>query len=278
MNPTGFTPSLIIPLALALTAIPQISLAQAEFDETKVLIEINATDGDIGFHALYDAGAWWKVFMWDPNGKKLLKEMASGPLRQQGLTENFFESAEPLCKPSEEDPEELVVTLDDFLGRFPAGDYLLYGRNNDKEELIGSAELTYNIPAAPDISEMDDAEFDADEDVLVEWAPGDDLGECAFDHLVPDVITPLDEVDIVAWEVVIEPDYDEDEPIEACNPDFERKFTAQLPLDTTEVTVSPEFMASYTEAGCFDFKFEIGSIEDSGNQTFSEGSFSLEED
>jgi len=259
------------PLALFLAVAPVSVMAQAEFDETKVLIEINASDGDIGFHAKYDADAWWKVFMFAPNGKKILKEMASGPLREQGVTENFFESAEPLCAEGD-DPDELVVTLAEFLDRFPDGDYLLYGENNEGEELIGSAELTYNLPAAPDISAMLDeddepVEFGAGDPVVIEWAEGDDLGECDFGDLIPDPGS----VEEVAWEAVVEPE------CEGVEIEFERKFTAQLPPGETSVTVSPEFMAGYTSIGCFEFKFEVGAIEESGNQTFSEGEFTVEE-
>ena len=39
-------------LALLLAATMPVSWAQEDFDETKVVIEINATDGDAGLHAL----------------------------------------------------------------------------------------------------------------------------------------------------------------------------------------------------------------------------------
>jgi hypothetical protein len=72
-------------------------------------------------------------------------------------------------------------------------------------------------------------------------------------------------VNIVGWEVVVEP---ADE--EAIDP-F-RVFSVQLPPELTSVTVSPEYLNSFP-AGT-EFKFEVGAIEASGNQTFSEGGFS----
>jgi len=72
-------------------------------------------------------------------------------------------------------------------------------------------------------------------------------------------------VNIVGWEVVVEP---ADE--EAIDP-F-RVFSVQLPPELTSVTVSPEYLNSFP-AGTV-FKFEVGAIEASGNQTFSEGGFS----
>jgi hypothetical protein len=269
-------PRLIVILACPLLLAGFVSTGwadEAEFDETAVIIEINGTDGDVGFHAKFDADAWYNVQMHDPDDRKVFAEKAFGPLKTQGLTENFFESAEPLCVPDPEDEEELVVALAEFLDRFPAGDYILTGKNNENEWLSGSAELTWNIPAAPDIGETDGEEFDSAEDVVLEWAEGDNLGgKCDDQDLVSDGIIPDPaDVEIVGWEAVVEPDCDdiEFEP--------ERVFSAQLPADYTSVTVPEEFLQSYLDEDCSEFKFEVGAIEESGNQTFSEGGFEIEE-
>lgn len=260
----------VVPLLLA-GVVSAVWADEAEFDETLVLIEINATDGDVGFHAKFDGDAWYNVKMYDPLYRKIFHEKADGPLREQGLTENFFESAEPLCVPDPEDPEELVVTLAEFLDRFPAGDYMLIGKNNEMEWQTGEAELSYNLPAAPDIDATDEAEFDSAEDVVVEWEQGDDLGgKCDDEDLVTDGVIPDPaDVEIVGWEVVVEPD---------CEMDFEpeRVFSAQLPPDYTSVTVPEEFLQAYLDDGCAEFKFEVGAIEETGNQTFSEGGFEID--
>lgn len=249
------------------------SWAAEEFDETKVIIEINATDGDVGFHAKFDGEAWYNTKMYDPTGRKILHEKADGPLREQGLTENFFESAEPLCTPDPDDPEELIVSLAEFLERFPDGDYVLMGKSNEGEWLVGEAELTYQIPAAPNIDATDEAEFESAEQVLIEWEGGDDLGgKCDDENLVSDGIIPDPAtVEVVGWEVVIEPD---------CDLDFEpeRVFSVQLPPGYESVSVPEEFLDSYLEQECAEFKFEVGAIEESGNQTFSEGGFEITEE
>ena len=266
-------PTALLFSSLLLAGASAAAWAQEEFDETKVLIEINATDGDVGFHAKFDAGAWRWVMMYDPEGEKIFREKADGLLATQGLTENFFESAEPLCLPDPEEPDELVVTLAEFLDRFPAGDYELYGKTNEGESMIGSAELTWNIPAAPDIGATDEAEFGSAEDVVIEWEAGDDLGgKCDDPDLVLDGIIPdPGDVDLAGWEVVVEPD---------CDMEFEpeRVFSVQLPPDQTEVTVPEEFLESYLDEDCEEFKFEVGAIEESGNQTFSEGGFEIDEE
>lgn len=240
-----------------------------EFGELKVLVEINATDGDVGFHGLADADAWFHMRVDNPDGMKIMNIQAFSSLRAQGLTENFFESAEPLCEEDEEEPDELVVPLADFLERFPEGDYTFRASMENGDRAVGAAELTYNLPAAPDISLTEDMVFGIDE-AIIAWAPGEDLGEACHDQdLVDDgtIANPAD-VEIVGWEVVVEVDDDE-------APD--RVFSAQVPPDQTSVMVPVEFLQPFVDAGFTEFKFEIGAIEESGNQTFSEGGFEVEE-
>jgi hypothetical protein len=237
--------------------------AQEPFSETKVLVEINATDGDIGFHALLDADAWHRVTIDDPSGKRIFREKAKGSLADQGLTENFLESDEPLCSPElVEEEGDSVVTLRKFQKRFPAGDYIFTGKSNEGETLTDTATLTYNLPAAPDIEDFDGTGDVPTDNAEVTWAEGDDLGECPFDDLIP----PPGSVPEVGWEVVVEP---EDE--EAVFP--LRVFSVQLPPEQTSVTVPQEFLDAYVAQGVTVFKFEVGAIEASGNQTFSEGVF-----
>ena len=260
-----------IPLALAVAGLlfaPQ-GAAQEEFDESIVLVEINATDGDAGFHAKFDAGAWRQVKMYSPDGEKIFQEQTNAALTEQGLTENFFESAEPLCAFDPEEPDEEVVTLAEFLDRFPAGDYILVGKTNENEELIGDAELTYDLPAAPDISATDESEQHI-ANVVIEWAGGTDLGEKCHDQALVDlgIIADPALVPVVAWEVVLEPDTDEP-------PVPERTISILLPPGQTTVSIPQEFLQQYFDDGFTEMKFEVGAIEASGNRTFSEGGFEL---
>lgn len=251
-----------VSVLLALGAARQ-AVAQEPFSETKVLVEINATDGDIGFHALLDADAWHEVTIDDPGGKRLFKEKARGSLAEQGLTENFFESDEPLCSPElVEEEDDVVVTLEEFQQRFPPGDYIFTGKSNEGDTLTDTATLTYNLPAAPDIEEFDGTGNVPTSAAEIFWAAGDDLGECPFDELVP----PPGSIEEIGWEVVVEP---ADE--EAVSP--LRVFSVQLPPEQTSVTVPQGFLDTYVAQGVTEFKFEVGAIEASGNQTFSEGTF-----
>jgi hypothetical protein len=121
-----------------------------DFGECKVLVEINATDGDIGFHFLVDGDDLNSARIDDPNGAKVFEDQAKGPLREQKLTETFAESAEPLCWPDPEaEEDEEIVTLEEFLERWTPGTYLFSGMSDEGEKSEGESELTYELPAAP---------------------------------------------------------------------------------------------------------------------------------
>jgi hypothetical protein len=275
----GITPgsglTLAACLVLAMTFAPM-AWADDGFDEIKVLIEMNATDGDVGFHALFDAGAWKEVRMDDPIGRKIFDEKAFQELRTQGLTENFFESAEPVCDAEDAEDDDPVVSLAEFIGRFPDGLYMLYGKDNEGEHFSGEGLLTYDLPAAPDISATDRRAYELGGDVVVEWEAGDDLGEKCTTEGVEEFVTVLGGDDIIGWEIVVEP------AEEGVFP--ERVFSVQLPAgdsfdsDYLSVTIPAEFIEAYVEENdIVEFKFEVGAIEASGNQTFSEGEFCLDE-
>lgn len=257
---------------LILVAVTPVGWAQEEFDEIKVIIEINATDGDAGFHVLGDAEAWKQVRIHDPDGNKIFMAKDHNSLREQGLTEIFFESAEPLCTFDPEEPDEEVVPLSEFLERFSAGDYTFSGVTIEGGRLEGEGTLTYNLPAAPDISATDGRDDVDPGNAVISWAGGVDLGgKCHDPELVNDgIITNPASVVVVGWEVVVEP---EDE--EASDP-F-RVFSVQLPPGQMSITIPAEYLDAFVSNGVTEFKFEVGAIEASGNQTFSEGTFEIDD-
>lgn len=234
-----------------------------DFGECKVLVEINASDGDIGFHFLMDGDDLRRAGIFDPRLKLVFRDQAHGALRQQGLTETFAESAEPLCwDDPEAEPGEPIVTLEDFLARWAAGTYYFFGFDRDSEFQFGVSELGFDLPAAP-------AEVDFDGSVI-SWEPGDDLGECAdagrLAGLVDDGDLPVhpQDVEVEAWEVVLEPDVDDGDPIGSL------VFSIRLPgdLDPLEVTVPTDYLASLPEDT--PVKVEVGAIGVEDNATFSE--------
>ncbi len=230
-----------------------------DLEECRAFIEINASDGDIGFHVLLDAEGWEQARIIDPDGKIIFHEQAHGALKDQKLTENFFESAEPLCEEElvEEGEDDEVVTLPEFLERFPAGPYQFRNKLEGGEELAGITMFTHKIPAAP-------VEVDFDGSVI-SWEYGDDLGECTT---FPEGFMLAEEGDIAGYEVVLEP---EDDALGSF------KFTVQVPSDVNSVTVSAEYLSSLdantplkVEVGAIERRFDALLNESFGNTTFTE--------
>jgi hypothetical protein len=230
-----------------------------DLEECRAFIEINASDGDIGFHVLLDAEGWQQARIIDPDGKIIFHEQAHGPLKDQKLTENFFESAEPLCEEElvEEGEDDEVVTLPEFLERFPAGPYQFRNKLEGGEELAGITMFTHKIPAAP-------VEVDFDGSVI-SWEYGDDLDACTT---FPEGFMLAEEGDIVGYEVVLEP---EDDALGSF------KFTVQVPSDVNSVTVSAEYLSSLdantplkVEVGAIERRFDALLNESFGNTTFTE--------
>lgn len=247
-----------------------------DFGECKVLVEINSSDGDIGFHFLMDGDDLRRAVLFNPDHRKIFSYKTRRELGEQYLTETFAESAEPLCfdPTTDDDPDnddEDFVTLTEFLDRWEAGTYKFFGIGDDWELSYGASELTFNLPAAPaDVDlefEIEDGELEAD----VTWIPGDDLGECSDGiELLP---TAPEEVPVAAWEVVVEPDLEDGDPngqmvysvripgdaYDEIDEDDNRVFDVEVPDDYLE-----------TLPANTPVKVEVGAIGIDDNATFTE--------
>jgi hypothetical protein len=242
-----------------------------DFGECKVLVEINATDGDIGFHFLGDADDLRAMRIDDPNGAKIFENGAFGALREQKLTENFGESAEPLCwfNPEEEEEWDEVVTLREFVDRWTAGTYHFLGKGEEGEKLYGATNLSFDLPAAP-------AEVDFNGSTIT-WMPGNDLGNCApfspelaeengvdtIAEVVNDfVVADPAGVAVAAFEVVMEPDVEDGDPI------GDEIFSIRVSGSTLAVDVPALYLASLPADT--PVKIEVGAIGVDDNATFTE--------
>ena len=150
--------------ALLLSMAAQVGWAEEHDDDDECVeefdvdcfIEINSTDGDAGAQLLLDGEQWTKLEIEDPDGKEILDVKAKRSVRMQGLTEFFFETAEP----SFEDQ-----SLAEFLELFPEGEYEFEGKLVDGGEICGTAEFSHNLPGAPDTN----AELDVDGNLVISW-------------------------------------------------------------------------------------------------------------
>jgi hypothetical protein len=128
------------------------------FAKLKLFFEFNSTDNDLGVQLLLDGEPWGRVSGFDPSGRKIVEFLAQGRMQQLGLTELFFESAEP-------SPREV-------LDLFPAGEYRFTGRTIADEILVGAATLSENLPPAPVFIWPANSGAHAERDeVVIRWRP-----------------------------------------------------------------------------------------------------------
>ena len=109
-----------------------------EFDEAELYFELNNTDGDLGIHSIIDGDAWSNLKYQDINGRVLLDVQVTGMLADQGLTEFFFESAEPTFD---------EVSPGEFFSRFPGGIYDFEGITIEGQAIEAETELSQVLPA-----------------------------------------------------------------------------------------------------------------------------------
>ena len=209
------------------------------FSQTRIIIETNATAGDAGIQIFLDATGWKSLEISDPNGEKIFNVSAGGSVAKTGLTELFFESAEP----SFED-----LPLDQLLVRFPEGDYTFVGITVDGKKLTGKAALKHNIPARPVIvSPAEGAALKPNSPVVIDWQP--------VTEPFPGTTSA---VTIVGYQVIVE----------RVKPQPLLVFSVFLPATATQVTVSPEFLQAKAE-----YNVEVLAIDVGGNQTIAEHKF-----
>ena len=234
------------------------------FAEAHLFFELNNTDGDLGIHALIDGEAWKRLEIEDPRGNNLLNIFVRGRLRRQGLTEIFFESAEP---PFDE------LSAEKFFRRFPEGTYEIEGKTLDGKELESEVELSHVLPAPVDGISLSGTPVDLEgvdcdkgdpipvvdgsAPVVIRWAAVTTSHDTIGTRNVP--------VTIRNYEVVVEVDVD------VNGEEFTSVFSVVLPPDVTSMTIPPEVLALGDE-----FKYEILAREKNFNQTAIESCFKTE--
>ena len=227
----------LLALVMLPAAVPRYPVVP--FSTAKMIIEVNATDGDAGIQISVDAPGWKRLTVFDPGGEEIFEVQAAGSVEQQGVTELFFESEEPSFD---------EVPLAEFLARFPEGEYTFTGRTTDGQRLRGKARFTHNIPAGPEIAfPAEGAVLPANMPVVIDWQPATGPFPGANSA-----------VTVTGYQVIVD----------RVNSNPLRVFSVMLPASVTQVTVSPQFIEAKAE-----YKFEVLAIEVGGNQTITERTF-----
>ena len=227
------------------------------FDEAQIFFELNNTDGDLGIHALIDGEAWKELEIEDPRERELLNIRVKSRLRRQGLTEIFFESAEPPFE--SDDPDETTLSPEKFFQRFPEGDYEIEGETLEDEELESIAYLSHVMPAPPGNITVSGV-------AIEEGCDEDDVKEVSAP-----VIISWDEVEESHPWIGEEGDIEVDKYLVVVEDEESGLlFSVELPDDVTSLTVP----AGFSESGV-QYKFEILVQEETGNKTAVESCFKV---
>ncbi len=196
-----------LPVVLAAAALILASAgpsSAAEFSEARIYIEFNQTGNDLGYHVSLDGEDWKRLEIENPNEVLVFQVRGFAAYRQLGMTELFFEGAEPNL---DEFP------LDDLLALFPEGVYEFEGLTVDNVELESEAILSHAVPNGPGNVT---ATLGANHSLVISW----------------DAVTTVPEgfpnrpISIVGYQLIV------------------ARFQVTVPANVTSVTVPPEFVAS----------------------------------
>jgi hypothetical protein len=223
-----------------------------EFTTAMLFIEHNATDADTGVQGNFGGEAWTQLCIWDPNGQLILVAQPQASLASQGMADLFFESREPT------NDEQAIEEL---LGLFPEGEYLIGASGFDGVPRVATATFTHAIPAEPNITSPELAEEESAGEVVV---PRSEL-VVSWD-LVEETISG-DPVTITGYEVILTK-VEHDDPHGFSQPIYD----VHLGPDATSLSVPEEFLEPGTV-----YELEVLAIELSGNQTIGLGFFTTEE-
>ena len=166
-------------MTVALLLAPAVPAPAAELEIARIFIEYNDTDNDLGFHVFLDGEDWKDIAIVNPDGDPIFLVEGGGAYADLGMTELFFEGAEP----SLDD-----VPLDDLLALFPEGTYHFTGTTVDDEVIEGDAILSHAVPAAPEVSS-----HVAGKNITISWQP--------MPGTPPDF--PDEEVNVVGYQVIV---------------------------------------------------------------------------
>lgn len=244
-------------VAATFVATPTLVLADGDgkLEEAELFFELNDSDGDLGIHGFADGDAWKELEIEGPRDREIMEIVVKSSLKRQGVTELFFESAEP-CFPDDCDPGDVGLDPAVFFERFPQGWYEIEVETLDGEELENRVYLSQRIPAAPEVATIGGVEYDDEECTVVP-------GPIADVKIVWDEVThtheelgkgrnkPLGNNEVIYYEFVVEID--------------EEPWNSKTIIPPAEEAVSMVIPKAFFElAPAEEYKFEILVRVDNG--------------
>ena len=196
---TTSTPTPTVRLASSASAPPVVP-----FEFSRIYWEYNRSANDLGVHVTLDGEDWTRLKIESPQDRTLFLVQGRGPYGSLGMTELFFEGAEPSL---EEFP------LADLLALFPEGEYEFEGVTVDGAAIEGEHRFSHAIPDGPRVFTDVGSNFS----VRIRW------NEVSS----PPPGFPNRPIHISGYQVIVEP-----------------TFQVTLPASSRSVTVPPEFVQS----------------------------------
>jgi hypothetical protein len=183
---------------------PEARTVKNQLAITKIFFEFNSSANDLGVHVFLDGEDWKTLRIVNPRGRTIFEVEGKGPYKELGLTELFFEGAEPNLAD---------VPLEELLALFPEGKYRFLGKTVEGQPIVGTGTLSHAIPAGPaNVA----AALTLPNTLIISW----------------DAVTgrpdgfPDEPITIVGYQVIV------------------GTFQVTVPATKTRVTVSPEFVES----------------------------------
>ena len=217
------------------------------FAQAELFVELNDTDGDLGFHAAIDGGTWTLLQVHDPSGRPLLGIESSGRLRSQGLTQLAFESQEPSF-------DELDPAM--FFRRFPEGIYEIEALAQGGGTFRNQVRFSHVLAAPPQATVNGQPAVPCDAPVL------------------PVALSPV----LIDWEPVTEshPEIGKKGPVKISRYQFfVEQGDTKLSMDLLPTVTEFEIPTSITSAGGI-WKFEIIARTSANNNTAIESCFKMQ--
>ena len=152
------------------------------FGIARIYIEYNESANDLGFHVSLDGEDWETLEIRDPGGTVIFDVDSGGGYTDLGLTELFFEGAEPTLTD---------FPVDQLLARFPEGRYRFSASLAAGGRLASTATLSHTVPAGPQVS----TQILANGTIIIRWTPVTSSA----------AILPPRPVTIVGYQVLVDP-------------------------------------------------------------------------